>query len=148
MNKNQKVKLLTQDLIGRQLYGLKFQCVNSHGKTVIQTLETVIGIGNGIYKVQGNKEVVDIDNCLPFLFPYKCSEETVEIGGRVINILDVLSEEDIIFVQHRDTWIRTWEYDIIDYTRYFDVLDQFHIDYRGLIRANLAIEINKSNNPY
>ena len=147
MDKN-SIRLLAQDLIGRQLFGVKFEYKNRHGKITVQTLDSVVHIQGDQYKVIGDKDTIDIENCKPYLFSCILLEEEIEFYGQKICILDELAKKDIVIVQHKGTWLRASEYEIIDFSRYFDVLDTFHVDYRGLIQKDLAIQIEKDNNPY
>ena len=142
------IKLLVQDLMGRQLYGVRFEYKNGHGKIATQTLESIIHNIGLDYRVIGNKDTVGIDNCRPFLFSLKSIESQVDFYGQKVCVLEELENKDIVIVEHKGTIIKTLEYEIIDYVRYYDTLDYFHVDYRGLIREDLAILVDKTNNPY
>ena len=143
-----EIKLLAQDLLGRQFSGVKFEYINRHGKTMIQNLDSIIHIQGLDFKIIGNKETVDIINCKPFLFPPSVIDEgEIEFYGKMINPLEELEKKDAVLIQRGFLSVSlVWE--IINYPAYYDTLDNLHVDYRGLIYEDLAIPVDKNNNPY
>ena len=140
---------LIRDLSGRVPYGVKFQMINEHGKTIVETVESIsYGIDT---MVLGNNHCINISNCKPFLFRLDVIEDrkTFKIRGEKINFFDELEKMEIIVIRKRGLlWTSSVDYDVIDPVKYYDFLDQYYIDYRGLIDSFLAIEITKENNPY
>lgn len=130
MTQEQK-ELLLKDLCSRLPYGVK---VNDY----IQGDFTLIGLTNEriftTCEVEGHYNDFPIENIKPYLFSLSSMTE---------------EQRDFIRANPYGIYIQLFDNTLISASiEGFDWLNAHHFDYRGLIEKGLAIEINKSNNPY
>jgi hypothetical protein len=123
--------LLFTDICARLKYNVKvrYKCFHVHS---VQGLTS-----NGLIVLRDetdNPITTDIKNIQPYLFPLSSMTE---------------EQRDFIHANPYGIYIQLFDNTLISASiEGFDWLNAHHFDYRGLIEKGLAIEINKSNNPY
>lgn len=134
--------LLFTDICARLKYNVKvrYKCFHVHS---IQGLTS-----NGLIVLRDETDkpiTTDIKNIQPYLFPLssmtKEQKEELENLGWHFDNFEIHNVNECLgtykeYVAHLDCFV------LIDW------LNKNHFDYRGLIEKGLAVEINKSNNPY
>ena len=138
--KQEDKQLLLQDLLARLPYGVIFY-VNGHDEIAdeINPFEGTVNCGF---------QVFDIEECKPYLRPMSSmtEEEKRELSAKYN--WSIMGNDISIRYHSEGYWDDDTECPTNEYLELFDWLNQHHFDYRGLIEKGLAIEVNKSNNPY
>lgn len=130
-----KKLILLEDLSGRLPYGVKMNHIADNE----QDPKTLIGIAKDMITLKGpgGYEWVDIDHYKPYLFPLSSmSEEIMDEIYEASGVYDIDVDSPI----HIEVGT-TFE----DLTKIFHILNKHHIDYRGLIPMDLAIDATDKN---
>ena len=115
-------ELLLKDLCARLPYGVKM----NHIADSEHSPKTLIGVAKDMITLEGlgGYECVDTEDYKPYLFPL--SSMTEEQDKELLAILEDKSDDE-------------FEYKVVDF------YNKNHIDYRGLIQLELALDATGKN---
>lgn len=131
-------ELLSKDLSARVPYGVKVKTrsIPLLLVSVRNDWGEIKAVGEGSY----NEHIYNIEDIRPYLRPM--SSMTKEELKTYHN----LCYEDEKEILEYGEWVnRVYYYDTVNS---IDYLNSIHIDYRGLIKKDLAIAVTEENNPY
>ena len=122
-------ELLIKDLCARLPYGT--MCYNSETESNFKLCD-----------------VADIDSGYP-TFDYGYGQlETVKPYLRLMSSMTKDEIAEFKWLNDQCDNMPTFEYVPVENYRIYDWMNRHHIDYRGLIKKGLAIEVTEENNPY
>lgn len=131
-------ELLLKDLCARLPYGVKFGIgsakLGRYDLTDIDVKKEKVRYSNGLY--------ADLERCKPYLRPMSSMTEEEK---RHISKMMCLRTYDNGVVYDMTYPVYTPYYVMEDCLSY---LCSIHVDYSGLIKKGLAVEVTKENNPY
>jgi hypothetical protein len=140
-------------------YGLKFKyfCPYDHENDRIGTIDGLDSLPNLHFFDENGSRVQIGKTCMPLLRPLSDLTKEITVGGRAfIPGIELFGENDEFGIEIGVTWQQMAKdfaeqklTDICVPLSFYESLNKWHLDYRGLIDQQLAVSIHDlPENPY
>jgi len=138
MKQEDKQQLLVKELCARQPWGVKVQYNNK-----VYSIDYVSAEYKEVKLDILDNYTVGISDVKPYLRPM--SSMTEEEKRKYYSFIGGQQPYDCDYSAYPIEYKFIYEWDI---KNYMDFVNANHLDYRGLIKKGLAIEVTEENNPY